>query len=496
MRIFDFRNRLIGDYASYVRSFIEIRDPRIRAYVDETLDGGHLWPEPLIQLNPTFESGDSIDELVRDGTLHKGCADVFRTGKKDGSRGEPLRLHRHQSDAVRVAKTGGSYVLTTGTGSGKSLAYIVPIVDHVMRRGSGKGIQAIVVYPMNALANSQFLELEKFLGRRDDGRQPVTFAKYTGQENEEKKRAIIDNPPDILLTNYVMLELILTRHDESKLVEAAQGLRFLVLDELHTYRGRQGADVALLVRRVRDRLAPQGLQCVGTSATLSTVGTVDHQRSEVARVASTLFGTVVTSDHVIGETLRRSTKERDFVDRVFVDELRARVQGAPRAPVIEYAAFVADPLSTWLETTFGLTTEEGTGRLIRRRPRSITGPAGAARDLSSVTGLSEERCAAAIRRDSSPATRPATLRLASRRSRSGSTSSSAAGTRSTPRSSPRRTGRSPSMARGTRPTPGSRKFCCLSSSAGNAARNITASADSTTHRPGSAVTKNGSFPTG
>ena len=74
---------------------------------------------------------------------------------------------------------------------------------------------------------------------RRDGRPPVRFARYTGQENDEEKKEIVANPPDILLTNYVMLELILTRTSEQQLIEAAKGLRFLVLDELHTYRGRQ-----------------------------------------------------------------------------------------------------------------------------------------------------------------------------------------------------------------------------------------------------------------
>jgi ATP-dependent helicase YprA (DUF1998 family) len=73
---------------------------------------------------------------------------------------KPLRLHAHQTDAIKVAQAGHNYVLTTGTGSGKSLAYIIPIVDHVLRRGSGRGMQAIVVYPMNALANSQEGELK------------------------------------------------------------------------------------------------------------------------------------------------------------------------------------------------------------------------------------------------------------------------------------------------------------------------------------------------
>jgi len=115
-------------------------------------------------------------------------------------------------------------------------------VNHVLENGSGKGIQAIIVYQMNALANSQFGELKKFLNHGyPDGRGPVTFRRYTGQEKDEQRKEIIANPPDIILTNYVMLELILTRPDEGGLVRAAQNLRFLVLDELHTYRGRQGS---------------------------------------------------------------------------------------------------------------------------------------------------------------------------------------------------------------------------------------------------------------
>ncbi len=400
MKIFDFRQRLIDDYASYVKSFIEIRDPRIRAYVDQTLDGGHLWPEPLIQLNPSFEPGESVDQLVSAGVLHPECARVFRKAKRDtGGVGEPLRLHQHQSEAVRTAKTGESYVLTTGTGSGKSLAYIVPIVDHVLRRGSGKGIQAIVVYPMNALANSQFGELQKFLtDGYDAGKSPVTFERYTGQESDEDKQRILANPPDILLTNYVMLELILTRPQEKQLVERAQGLRFLVLDELHTYRGRQGADVAMLVRRVRDRLSADKLQCVGTSATLAGAGTLEEQKAEVARVSSLLFGTAVQPGHVIGETLRRTTSDEDPTDAAFAAALRDRIADPANKPPADFKGFVSDPLSTWLETTFGLTKEDGTGRLIRiKEPRSVTGETGAAKELSSLTGVPEDRCAEAIR---------------------------------------------------------------------------------------------------
>jgi len=399
MKIFDFRNRLIDDYSTYVKSFIGIRDSRIRAYVDRTLDDGHLWPEPLIQMNPSFERGPFIEDLVAEGVLHPECARIFRRGKtQEEPSGERLQLHRHQADAVRTARSGGSYVLTTGTGSGKSLAYIVPIVDSILRQGSGKGIKAIIVYPMNALANSQAGELEKFLERGyPKGQSPVTFKRYTGQEKDEEKQAIIGNPPDILLTNYVMLELILTRTAERGLMEAAKGLRFLVLDELHTYRGRQGADVALLVRRVRDRVSSPDVQCVGTSATLASGGTQDEQRREIARVASLLFGATVDPGSVIGETLQRATPARDIADLRFVSELRARVGDRTKVPPTNYEAFVVDPLSVWLESTFGVTSETGSGRLIRvKKPRSVGAAAGAAAELSRITGVPQSDCAEAI----------------------------------------------------------------------------------------------------
>ncbi len=159
MDVFSLRERLIGDYAEYIQSFIRIKDSRISQHVEQELRAGLLWPDPLIQLNPNFEPGAWIDELVANGTLHPGCRNVFRLKETDGT-SKPLRLHRHQSDAVAAARSGANYVLTTGTGSGKSLAYIVPIVDFVLRQGTGKGIRAIVVYPMNALANSQHNELE------------------------------------------------------------------------------------------------------------------------------------------------------------------------------------------------------------------------------------------------------------------------------------------------------------------------------------------------
>lgn len=397
MDVFALRSRLIGDYAEYVRSFIAIRDPRIREQVDRELTAGRLWPDPLIQLNPTFESAGTIDELVAEDVLHPECRRIFQRDKEPGGGGgKPLLLHRHQVDAIRAATTGKSYVLTTGTGSGKSLAYIVPIVDAVLRAGPGRGVRAVVVYPMNALANSQAGELEKFLCRGyPEGKPPVRFARYTGQETEEERQAIITRPPDVLLTNYVMLELLLTRPRERQLVQAARGLRFLVLDELHVYRGRQGADVAMLVRRAREAFAAPDLQCVGTSATLATEGSYGEQRAEIGRVAGKLFGAPVDPDRVIGETLRRATPEVDWSVPSEAARLRERLASGA-APPERYDDFVADPLSSWIETTFGIEREPGGGRFRRVQPQSITGADGAAARLAALSGVPADVCAEAI----------------------------------------------------------------------------------------------------
>lgn len=398
MDVFGVHRKLIADYRAFTEGGTVIRDERIAAFVEHDLDAKSQWPDPWLSLNPFFASGGTVLELATEGVLHSECTRIFQAGKTDGGTvcdGRPLTLHRHQREAVDVAKSGESYVLTTGTGSGKSLSYIVPIVDKVLRAREQEGtdaskrVRAIIVYPMNALANSQLKELDKFLlDGYGESREPVTYARYTGQENDERRKQIRDNPPDILLTNYVMLELMLTRPDDRRsLIKMAKGLEFLVFDELHTYRGRQGADVALLIRRVREACQAERLQCVGTSATMSSEGTLSDQRDVVADVATTLFGITVRPEHVIGETLVRATGAAPST----VPAERLRGLDAPRA----YAELVTDPLASWIETTFGLATEDGTGRLVRQRPAKIEE---AAAKLAQDTGVPEDVCADAIRR--------------------------------------------------------------------------------------------------
>ena len=402
MDVFDLRNRLVSDYRSYTRSFIKIRDLRIKEFVDGILGAEGFWPEPLLQLNPTFRPGGTIDDLVELGILHRECSRIFRIDKSAiDHRGKQLLLHQHQREAIFEAQQGRSYVLTTGTGSGKSLAYIVPIVDHVLRHGSGRGIQAIVVYPMNALANSQNEELGKFIDRGyPQGQSLVRFARYTGQERGEAREAIRSNPPDILLTNYMMLELLLTRSEDRELVRAAQGLRFLVFDELHTYRGRQGADVAMLIRRCRHAFG-NDIICVGTSATMASGGGSEDQRVEVAKVSRSLFGVDFAPEQIVCETLERATPEINPAGASVRGAIRGAVSSDDRPPS-DYEAFCSHPLASWIESTFGVREEAGTGRLLRQVPRRLKGePIGnresAAAELSALADTDPERCAEVLR---------------------------------------------------------------------------------------------------
>ncbi len=393
MDVFRVRDRLIDDYREFTGSFVDIHDKTIREHVAERMARGYQWPDPWLSLNPNFASGGTVTDLIAEGLLQPECARIFRL-KDDNPDGPVLRLHQHQREAIEAARTGGSYVLTTGTGSGKSLAYIIPIVDRVLAaKAAGTyrpGIKAIVVYPMNALANSQLRELEKFLKVGYPQGPPVTFERYTGQESAEDRARIIADPPDILLTNYVMLELVLTRPRDRGLIDAARGLKFLVLDELHTYRGRQGADVAFLVRRLQDTCDAVDVQCIGTSATMTTEGDVSDQRRVVADVATTLFGVPVEPGHVIGETLERITDPAAFSQ----DALHRRIID-PVPPPEEFAAFTADPLATWIEEVFGF--EPGSPHDSPQRCRRPPTLPEAAQQLANQTGTDHANCARAIK---------------------------------------------------------------------------------------------------
>lgn len=354
--VFQFRNQLVERYSNFSRSFVRIAAQDIRQEVERQYQDGRYWPEPLVQINPNYKRQGTVQSLASEGALHAICADIFQTGKPEGHP-QPLHLYAHQLQALAKGQAGQSYVVTTGTGSGKSLSFFIPIIDHIVKAKALDGkarTRAIVIYPMNALANSQLEELDKFLYGYQADQRPFTVARYTGQETTSERDAISINPPDILLTNFMMLEYILTRFDDidRRVVDHCENLEFLVLDELHTYRGRQGADVALLVRRLRERLNADKLVCIGTSATMSSTGTQADRNRTVAAVATRLFGAHISEHDVIGETLERVTdplKDVSAIASALPAAIRREHYEWP-----DFDAFQRDPLSIWVELNLGI----------------------------------------------------------------------------------------------------------------------------------------------
>lgn len=391
MDVFSLRDSIVGEYRKFATSFTTIHAEDIRTQVEAIYSQGRFWPDPLLQINPSYKRGLNLETLIANGALDPRTADIFRAD------GAPLSLYKHQEQAVVLASQGESYVVTTGTGSGKSLCFFIPIVSAVLaekRTSAARRTRAIIVYPMNALANSQLEELDKFVSNIQDDK-PITFARYTGQEDNEKRRHIADNPPDILLTNFMMLELLMTRQDEldRKVIGNCQGLRFLVLDELHTYRGRQGADVALLVRRVRERLSPeQPIQCIGTSATMASEGTARNKQEIVAGVASKLFSTAVDPSHVIIEELERVTDRSKRAESV-KDALGPAIDAGIQANITDHE-LKSNPLAIWTETRLGITTTDANPAWHRARPRTLDE---AARELAADAERDEQACKDALR---------------------------------------------------------------------------------------------------
>lgn len=385
MSIFNLHSAVLADYRDFVRSFFSVTDDRAREFIEhELLEEVRLWPEALLQVSPSYARVASVDELAERGVLLPETAQIFRN-----DRGEPFHLYQHQLEAIERAGRNESYVVTSGTGSGKSLTYFLPIIDAFLRNPTARDrVAALVVYPMNALVNSQLEALKKLkvgYEQRTGRGFPISFAKYTGDVKGDARRAVQTNPPQILLTNYVMAELLLVRPDDQSLLPESgpNGLRFFVFDELHTYRGRQGADVAMLIRRLKERSAAPTVVCVGTSATMvaSREASPLQRRETVAAFASQVFGRAITETQVIEETLEPFT----LGGAPSCEELVASLMAPLPAALPE---FRRHPLARWSEREFGIEPEVG-GRLRRRIPRTLTV---AAAQLTETTGATSDIC--------------------------------------------------------------------------------------------------------
>jgi DEAD/DEAH box helicase domain-containing protein len=230
----------------------------------------------------------------------------------------PFRSFVHQILAFeRLTSKGGHQpqhtIVTTGTGSGKTECFLYPLLDHCAREAGKPGIKAVVLYPMNALASDQARRFAKEIWADERLKGRVTAGMYVGGHGDDRtmgpenvitdRDTLRNHPPDILMTNYKMLDYLMIRPEDQRIWKdtGPGSVQYLVLDELHTYDGAQGSDVACLIRRFKARLRtePGSLCCVGTSATLA--GDEAKATADLVDFASKLFGEAIPRTGVVRE---------------------------------------------------------------------------------------------------------------------------------------------------------------------------------------------------
>ena len=318
--------------------------------------------------------------LTEPGNLFKGpFLDIqlpFQQGKKGTdyfpALPMPFSPYLHQKKAFDRLSIPDpqSTIVATGTGSGKTECFLYPILDYCYQHRGEPGIKAILIYPMNALATDQAGRLAKLI-HDSKLKGHLTAGIYIGQQEKEtsmlmtRERLISDKhtlrllPPDILLTNYKMLDYLLIRPDDRPLwlQNSPDTLRFLVVDELHTFDGAQGSDLACLIRRLKARLAmePNYLCCVGTSATLGSPNKQDKRdkqdkQEELLEYASSVFGEKFTIGAVISES-RLSAGEflgDCLISHVDIVPLEKRDELDP-AGYVNYKDYIKAQHRLWLD---------------------------------------------------------------------------------------------------------------------------------------------------
>ena len=304
--------------ADYVETTFPMTNKPFRGSVRALAhQAGALTQEPFVSVKLPFRVAGKHEEFPFSECLHPA-----------------YRPYAHQMRAFQRIAAGQSTLVATGTGSGKTECFLYPILDYCYRqRRLGKnGIKAVLVYPMNALATDQAKRLAELIYTSPDLRGNVTAGMYVGRSSQgganenhamtatnivTSHDELLKTPPDILLTNYKMLDYLLVRPEDSQLWKnnEADTLKYFVVDELHTFDGAQGTDLACLLRRLTDRLHtdPKHMCFVGTSATMGTKETA----RDVCRYAGQIFNTTFTPDSVIAED---RLKPSEFFDTHDVDD--------------------------------------------------------------------------------------------------------------------------------------------------------------------------------
>lgn len=316
---------------------ISRRYPKLTEAFRKELSKQHLVEGPYVEALPDFEKGNTLAELTKaqGGFLHDALSALPTANRK---------LHQHQQRALELAaRDGKSLLVATGTGSGKTETFLYPIVHSLLTDPEPEkpGVRALLVYPMNALANDQLYYRIAPLFGGYLAEYGITFGRYTGQikagvarESEEShllhnqklmsalgspdkipsnwlltREEMLRDPPKVLITNYAMLEHLLLLPRNARLF-SANALRTIVLDEIHTYTGAQATEVAFLLRKLKNRLGIQKpLQVFGTSASLADGPDADEK---LLSFTTSLFAEtvheVVRGKRIVHERFQQASK--------------------------------------------------------------------------------------------------------------------------------------------------------------------------------------------
>jgi len=305
-------------YIRYLASTFRLRDGKLRELFYRKIGKFGFTNGPILEATPPFKRGCYLNDLIDEGLLNKTFEsfvyDVLPCLQNN-------RLYVHQEKSLRKILNGRSVVIASGTSSGKTECFLLPIYNHLLNEHKEgtltSGVRALLLYPMNALVNDQLRRLRKMaiIMEKEIPDVRITFGRYVGdtetEEGRAKEKFMRENPgvkpvesellsrkemqkapPHILITNYAMLEYLLLRPDDTPFFDGkyAKHWKFLVLDEAHTYNGANGIEMGMLIRRLRDRVCKgkEGtLQCIATSATLLKE---KEDSSEIAEFATNLFG--------------------------------------------------------------------------------------------------------------------------------------------------------------------------------------------------------------
>jgi len=278
---------MVEDYRCYILTTFKTDDEKINKLLVKNVTADVISNGPFLSLADNYERTCYMSELIPDP-----LSDGFNNLPKDALDPEKFRLYKHQVDAIEiVVKKDHNMVVSTGTGSGKTKSFLIPILNHLLCEQSekilGPGVRAMLIYPMNALANDQMDILRSMLRGTK-----ITFGSFIGEtpksitndlerkyldtygfkpENELISRDQIKaTPPNILITNYAMLEHLLIKPENKQLFGKPEEnhWKFIVLDEAHMYSGAKGSEVSILIRRLKKILERDKLRFILTSATL------------------------------------------------------------------------------------------------------------------------------------------------------------------------------------------------------------------------------------